>query len=406
MSFKNKYMSFSRLATFRQCPAKFYYRYVRGEDDPAGAPAELGKVVHSAIEKLVQDYRRNGEKVWTQVTAEHHFERALVQANGLEMHDVRDGLRMIRNYVDQGTPARPEEIHGVEERFSTEIAGEKLIGFIDRVDLLDGGQRLVITDLKTNRKLYSRDEVENSLQLYLYALVMSLRFPDIPAENIELVYDMLYFGVKQRTTCDPVMLAAAVKMIGYYSEAIRTSEFPAKVSPLCSWCSFRKSCPAYQNSLERFDDNDGKPDERFPLGMHTIAEQLQAITPLASLVVARKKDLTEKLKQAISGLNETNIQIDGTIYYFSQTRKVSYANDEEMLDVLAAETGLSPGMVLKQICQITGTQLKTFLEKKGKTSREIKAIERKLLPYRKEQVTPTFRTKEVWSANTIEDVHE
>ena len=74
----------------------------------------------------------------------------------------------------------------VERMFNIDIEGVKLRGFIDRVDKLQNG-KLSIVDYKTNKELFTVDDLKKDLQLTLYQLAAQ-RLWQLPVEKLTLYH--------------------------------------------------------------------------------------------------------------------------------------------------------------------------------------------------------------------------
>lgn len=122
--------SFSRLSLFRTCPKRWHNKYVLGLEDPAGAPAILGKTVHKANELCL-----NG----------HPFEDAVVTAymekgdSTVEKSTVESMVKRALSYGYRG----PTEHHF----FMPLAKGIRLQGYIDLIP--NNSQIPTIVDWKT-----------------------------------------------------------------------------------------------------------------------------------------------------------------------------------------------------------------------------------------------------------------
>lgn len=132
-----------------------------------------------------------------------------------------------------------EVIH-VEKGFTLDFGKYKLRGFIDIV-LRDSEGNYIVRDYKTNKDLYKKADLENSLQLGIYALAVEQLFGVQP---MRLEYDMVFHGCTQTATYDK---DAVIKKINSILDAIDFStEFDMWHKEESVLCYF---CPYYSNGL-------------------------------------------------------------------------------------------------------------------------------------------------------------
>jgi len=131
----------------------------------------------------------------------------------------------------------------VERMFYIDIEGVKLRGFIDRVDKLESGG-LSIVDYKTNKELFTIDDLEKDLQLTLYQLAAEHLW-QFPVERLTL------YHLRSNTPCsceprDETQLEQARQLALEVAENIASQRFPAIESQNCP-CDFPEHCPFYRH---------------------------------------------------------------------------------------------------------------------------------------------------------------
>ncbi len=131
----------------------------------------------------------------------------------------------------------------VERQFYIDINGVKLSGVIDRVDKLENGG-LSIVDYKTNKELFTTDDVANDLQLTLYQLAAEQMWP-LPVERLTL------YHLRSNTPCscgprDEARLEEARQLVVKIAESIANENFPATENQNCP-CDFPEHCPYYRH---------------------------------------------------------------------------------------------------------------------------------------------------------------
>lgn len=223
--------SFSRLNLYKQCPFRFYNKYILGKDEPMTQSLALGKAVHQAIDDKI-----NGLS---------HEEAVL---NGYAAADFHEELKQqkISELVERA-PIQPNKGE-TEVYFKLPLADKanapEIQGYIDWYSP-DG----VITDWKTNRITYN---ITENMQLALYAWAIS------QIKNIETVEGVLYFLRYQKEsshafTAEDMEKARlwALEMANEINKKLERLDilpheykklFPAKPSRVCRHCPFAKEC--------------------------------------------------------------------------------------------------------------------------------------------------------------------
>ncbi|WP_382391922.1 RecB family exonuclease [Lentibacillus juripiscarius] len=223
--------SFSRLNLYKQCPNRFYNKYVLEKDEPMTQPLALGKAVHKAIEDKIngiphQESILNGY-------AEANFHEELTQseiADLVEKAPVQSAMGDTETYF--------------KLKLADEANAPQLQGFID---LIQPNGR--ITDWKTNRVPY---KTLDNHQLALYAWVVS------QLKGLHSVEGCLYF-IRFRKESNHVFTPEEMEQARQW--ALDTANeingrlallkshpdnagmlFPAHPSKLCRHCPFAWEC--------------------------------------------------------------------------------------------------------------------------------------------------------------------
>jgi putative RecB family exonuclease len=83
-------------------------------------------------------------------------------AEGLTGVDVfQEGLKILRDFVREQGVVDHRDVLAVEKEFRLPVGPFTVLGFIDRVDWVDD-ETVEVIDYKTNRQLFTRDEVDTS----------------------------------------------------------------------------------------------------------------------------------------------------------------------------------------------------------------------------------------------------
>jgi len=242
----------SKLSAYLDCPRRYRFTYVDRPVPPKGPPwahNSLGASLHTAL------------KNWYAVAPEQR--RAASLSKLLRATWVREGYRdeeqerdvfgralaWFEAYVSTLDPL--EEPVGVERTVAAKTSVLALSGRADRIDRRGG--ELVIVDYKTGRYEPSSGDARGSLALAMYAYASTRQFRR-PCRRVELHHLPTgsiaahehteasldrHLGRAEATARD---IVAAEKAVAAGADPDR--EFPVQPGALCSWCDFKRVCPA------------------------------------------------------------------------------------------------------------------------------------------------------------------
>ena len=249
------YTSWSAITTYMACPLRYCMRYVEGlPEESVSASLVFGGSIHRAVEAQMRE-RLMGNPApslevlmaayddgWLEHEAQH------VQFGKGDDRTTLDDLarRMLTAFQASELADPPGTIIGIEE----ELTGELVPGVPDllaRVDLLvDDGDALTLTDLKTARSRWSQEQVQSSAgQLLLYH---ELAKPIADGRPIRLEFAVL---TKTKTPevyrhevwADPRQIERMKRIVERVWGAIEAGIFFPSPSPMqCPGCPFREAC--------------------------------------------------------------------------------------------------------------------------------------------------------------------
>jgi RecB family exonuclease len=172
--------SLTKCQCFSLCPAKFFWRYVRKEKEPASWALLFGRAVHGGQE--ADNYAKlRGERLTVGQVLDASVAELEAEAEKEEMKtdiDVfaEEHRSQLVKFEESGARAKIRPAPGsVEARFAFELDIEDqkrpavVEGFVDVVSVSDEGQRCVV-DYKSAGRPVSEKEAEAHLQLGLEAL--------------------------------------------------------------------------------------------------------------------------------------------------------------------------------------------------------------------------------------------
>jgi superfamily I DNA/RNA helicase/RecB family exonuclease len=233
-------LSASSIQTYEDCPLRF--KMEREWNLPRDVPASLhyGAAMHRVLHTFY-DAQRQGRQIGDDDLLEN-FRADLATAGIADRYQyelyLRQGKEQLAQFLDAARCGPQPNVIQTEERFELPVAGVKVTGRIDRIDLLaDGG--VAIVDYKTG-KPKAQEDADNSLQLSLYALAAKER----GLRTDRLIFHNLEDNSTVVTTRNAADLKAAEERVREVAEDIAGGKFPAKPNYYCSYCPYRNLCPA------------------------------------------------------------------------------------------------------------------------------------------------------------------
>ena len=387
--FINKHLSYSRLSRFEQCPLSFKLHYIDKLQAEPGDPLRFGKAIHAVLERLVRE-QVQAERVG--VLSEDRVLELYGQAwaaegmAGLELFE--EGVEILQTFVREQGELDHRDVLAVEKEFRLPVGRFTVLGFIDRVDCIDE-ETVEVIDYKTNRLLFTRDEVDHSLQMSLYHLAARRLWPW--AKKIRLTFHMLRHGIRMRTerTAEQIDAAVAyVETLGGMTEA--ATQFPPRLNPNCIYCDHRQHCPAYADALK------GKRDVicESTDDLEAVAREREEVARLAKVLYARKKELEDVLKAHLEDRDE--VVLAGVRYRMFAMTQLDYPF-EPTLRVLTEATGRSRDEIAARLAAIDKKALDALLKELGKTTdrAQIRLLKAELETHADKRFSPRFWAKEV-----------
>jgi putative RecB family exonuclease len=387
--FKNQHLSYSRLSRFETCPLSYRLHYIEKKQAEPGLPLRFGKTIHAVLERLIK------EVVDDERTGPLSEERAIElyrEAWGAErltgMDVFAEGLAILRRFIAEQGVVDHRDVLAIEKEFRLPVGPFEVLGFIDRVDWIDD-ETVEVIDYKTNHQLFTRDEVDTSLQMSLYEVAVRRLWPW--AKKVKLTFWMLRHGVRQQTTRTEEQLADALAYVETLGRQTETAtEYPARLNTNCSYCDHRKQCPAYADALK------GKREFIVEdlADLEGVAREREEVARLAKALYARKEELEDILKAQLKERDE--LVLGGVRYRMFATTSLDYPL-EPTLTLLADATGLSRDEVLGKLGAIDKKALDALLKSLGKKldKPRVSLLKAELEAHADKRMSPRLWAKEV-----------
>jgi len=302
--FRNEHLSVSRLRLYEQCPRAFYFRYVnKGETAPRGEAAAFGTALHAALELIYQwIIREEYSGLFPMDQLVECYRQAWQESKLTDVAMYQEGLQILRMYARSRGPIDHFSILATEQEFNVDVDGFVMNGYIDRVDKVDD-DALKIVDFKSNRKLYSRNELDSDLQMSVYGIAARHLYPW--AKRVTFEFHMLRFDVIQKTERTSQQIDDArgyVVSLGRQTESDTTWE--PRLNENCAYCDHRRRCDAYAKAVQGKADITKVVD---PNDLTQIAKERAEVARLAKMMYARQRELDDILKAKLKEEGEYDV---------------------------------------------------------------------------------------------------
>lgn len=228
-------LSYSRIDTYKMCPAKYFYGYIQREPRLFGEAAVLGNIVHSVLEdNLSNEKDLDIESLFNS----YEQKKSEWDPNSIINSElISVGKEILNEFYDRHS-GETLHIKHKEMGFNFIVGPFNVNGFIDRVDEYD--DRIDIIDYKTGKWEVSQKSIKDNLQLGIYALAAKLAYPD------KQIYAELYYlrsgKRKGHLFTDEDIQSAYDNLIEQGNKIRNDISFPTTSNErVCSFCDHAKS---------------------------------------------------------------------------------------------------------------------------------------------------------------------
>ncbi|WP_375477224.1 RecB family exonuclease [uncultured Jatrophihabitans sp.] len=250
----------SRLAAF-DCPRRYRFTYL---DRPAPARGQpwahntVGAATHVALHRwwlLPRSARTSDEGVRL---LERNWQQLGFRDDAQSARALHRAAGWVRRYLDDLDP--DAEPVGVERTVATRTDRLAVSGRVDRIDDRDG--ELVVVDYKTGRRPLTEDDARGSQALALYALgaqrtlrrdCVRVELHHLPSGSVvsadHTPQSLQRHVTRAESVAEDIVAATDTLAAGADADEV----FPAAPGPGCSWCDFRRHCPAGQTVSRPLD---------------------------------------------------------------------------------------------------------------------------------------------------------
>ncbi len=286
---KIKYVSYSQYSTFESCPQKFKLERIdKIGEYISNVHLVFGQSMHETIQDFLEIYYGETKKLAMTIDLHEQLLENLKKNFVIEKDKMKgkipctqqemgefyqDGcniLTTLKNKINKFYPKSGYELLGNEIKLVGDVKdGIKFIGYIDILLYDQIADKIIVIDLKTSTKGWSKyqkmDKVKTS-QMLLYKKFYSELF-NVPLDKITVEYHILkrkvgeYNGFplpriskfvpangKPSINKSWTSFLNFVNFVGDENGEPKKVEFPVKPSRLCDWCDYKTSghCPEFK----------------------------------------------------------------------------------------------------------------------------------------------------------------
>jgi putative RecB family exonuclease len=251
-------LSPSKVTSFCSCPLAFKFSVIDRIPEPSSPAMVKGTLVHRALERLFWHHDQGGRSesvalteldvAWEEIQSDPEFvSLCLSEPEAKDFLD--DASELVSRYFELENPDAVRTV-GVELMLETDLNGMLLRGIIDRLDVDDSGE-FVVVDYKTGRAPSEAREHGRLGAVHTYALLCEQVLGRRPS-LVRLLY------LRDRLAIEAVPSAQSTRGTGIRATAVWTAieracgseDFRPNPSGLCRFCSFRHLCPAVGGDIE------------------------------------------------------------------------------------------------------------------------------------------------------------
>ena len=334
---KLDYLSVSKMQAYEQCPACFYKQYIAEETksvDNSNYFTKFGTILHDVVENAVRIYMQTGLMIDPIELLNQAWSKYDLQGFA-SYNEARD---LIVKYF-QANPLnnRPDTPVLIEEEWRGELGGVTFGLMIDYAGLIKSQNIGLLRDYKTNRMPYTPADLENSLQLRIYLLVLKRHYQHLfPDVNKWIAgYDLFFHGWQRCPEwSDDDLLRAEDYVANIANQIANDNVWEERINNYCQYRECRHTCEKYQKLMKtsasellaiKVDTTDIEEVERLRLRMTAIEKAAKGKSAECSNILKAEIEECAKL--------DGKLIIDGKelSLYSNATQSYRYADTRNML---------------------------------------------------------------------------
>lgn len=253
-------LSPSSITTFRTCPLSWRLDHIERLERTPSLAANLGTFIHAVAESLcslpgerrtLESARTAATAAWARHVADEEW-RALAVPDREIPELKRQAWRALKRWFLLEDPGGVE-VAGTERWVRGEVGGVAVRGIVDRLDVDPASGGFVVTDYKSGRLPREPYQDERLFGVWVYAHLVEQADLGRPVTRVRHLYLGDRPGEVSRPVTGEALEAAATVVTETHRAMVACCEdgtFETTPGPLCGWCSFKPSCPAFGGDLE------------------------------------------------------------------------------------------------------------------------------------------------------------
>lgn len=297
---KLDYLSVSKIQAYEQCPACFYRQYMSEESvsvDNSNYFTKFGTIMHDVAEQVVKIWIENGIKVDPAMIFDQVW--ASYELQGFD--DFINAKQLIINYFNNNpVDTRPDTPVIVEKEWRGQLGGFEFGLILDYAGVYKKNGKIgLLRDYKTNRMPFTTAELNSSLQLKIYEIVLRRHLmPEV--EEWRSGYDLFFHGWQQcpvRSADDLLRAEEYVSVIG--NQIKNDNKWEERLNTYCGYRECRHTCKTYQDMISR-EYNDLNPIVKYDgIDLEKLNSDREKFTALEKSFKLRKEECQNILKAEI-----------------------------------------------------------------------------------------------------------
>jgi len=342
-------MSATRMQMYLTCRWKYWCNYVLHLPRKPNVSFKLGIAVHESL-ALAGDIWKLHEKFTGKsiLRIKEVYNKTAAREGIADINIYHEGLAMVMSRVNNFANGT---ILTVEDRFKvTTNEGVMLMGAMDKVEELNE-DTVLVTDYKTSKYFETTSELKADIQLSVYDVVASIKYPDY--KRIVLSLDYLrgspvytYRTPDERKGFMEYMLAIYAEML-----KLKKEKCVPTLNDMCNWCDFTDNCTAYQEALVGKSFIKRKPEE---YDTEELVKDYLDIKSRKRIIDNREKQLKSYILDKIQS-DEEDVIGQGKVLYVRQNASTEYSPKtvfeamplDEFLGVIKVSKGKADEFLLR-----------------------------------------------------------
>jgi superfamily I DNA/RNA helicase/RecB family exonuclease len=237
-------LSPSQAEAYASCPRRYALERRLRLSDSSSPYAELGTLVHSALEAAEREVIGSGRAHAELAEALRHLEAVWADAdfgtpqlNAAWLEQARQALtRLYTLWPSDGNPLE------LEKKVSMMIGEVEWVGYIDRLERTPAG--LQVVDYKTSKSPPTVEESKRSIQLGFYAAAVEEETGE-PVVGAQMWFPRKEAKSVTMRSLDVGLLDDVRTAMAEVTRSIEEERWEPRVSEKCKNCEFKLSCPAW-----------------------------------------------------------------------------------------------------------------------------------------------------------------